>query len=503
MSEPLLTLTGLSKSFPGVKALDRVSLELYPGQVTALIGENGAGKSTLVKSMTGIYQPDEGVIKIRGKPVSLPSPHAAFGLGITAIHQETVLFDELTVGENIFLGHAPKTGFGTIDWSRLRQKSRDVLSEMGAAHINPSSILKELGIANKHLVAVARAMSIKADIVIMDEPTAALSHKEIKDLFDLIEHLKNSGKAILFISHKFDEIYRIAERFTVFRDGQFIGKGLIDDTDQSQIVQMMVGRSVDQIYPQKKATIGSPVLSVAHLSHPTEFNDISFALNKGEILGFYGLVGSGRSEVMQALFGITTPSAGTVTLQDTNVDFNSPADAIDAGIVYVPEERGKQGVVVDLPIFQNVSLPSLGKTSRNGFLQLAKEFTLVRDYATRLDLRAASLSQHAGTLSGGNQQKVVVAKWLATQPKVIILDEPTKGIDIGSKAAVHEFMGDLASQGLSVIMVSSELPEILGMSDRVVVMREGLIVDIYKNDDALTSERLVMAAAGINDGALS
>jgi rhamnose transport system ATP-binding protein len=337
----------------------------------------------------------------------------------------------------------------------------------------------------------------------MDEPTAALSHKEIKDLFDLIEHLKNSGKAILFISHKFDEIYRIAERFTVFRDGQFIGKGLIDDTDQSQIVQMMVGRSVDQIYPQKKATIGSPVLSVAHLSHPTEFNDISFALNKGEILGFYGLVGSGRSEVMQALFGITTPSAGTVTLQDTNVNFNSPADAIDAGIVYVPEERGKQGVVVDLPIFQNVSLPSLGKTSRNGFLQLAKEFTLVRDYATRLDLRAASLSQHAGTLSGGNQQKVVVAKWLATQPKVIILDEPTKGIDIGSKAAVHEFMGDLASQGLSVIMVSSELPEILGMSDRVVVMREGLIVDIYTNDDALTSERLVMAAAGINDGALS
>ena len=503
MSEPLLTLTGLSKSFPGVKALDGVSLELYPRQVTALIGENGAGKSTLVKSMTGIYQPDEGVIKIRGKSVSLPSPHAAFGLGITAIHQETVLFDELTVAENIFLGHAPKTGFGTIDWGRLRQKARDVLNEMGAAHINANSVLKELGIANKHLVAVARAMSIKADIVIMDEPTAALSHKEIKDLFDLIEHLKNADKAILFISHKFDEIYRIADRFTVFRDGQFIGKGLIGDTDQSHIVQMMVGRSVDQIYPQKTAKIGAPVLNVSHLSHPTEFNDITFELNTGEILGFYGLVGAGRSEVMQALFGITTPTAGTVTLQGTVVDFKSPADAINAGIVYVPEERGKQGVVTDLPIFQNVSLPSLGKTSRNGFLKLAKEFALVRDYATRLDLRASSLSQHAGTLSGGNQQKVVVAKWLATQPKVIILDEPTKGIDIGSKAAVHEFMGDLASQGLSVIMVSSELPEILGMSDRVVVMREGLMVDIYTNDDALTSESLVMAAAGIGGGAMA
>lgn len=501
MSEPLLTLTGLSKSFPGVKALAEVSLELYPGEVTALIGENGAGKSTLVKSMTGIYQPDAGVIKIRGNPVSLTSPHVAFELGITAIHQETVLFDELSVAENIFLGHAPKTIFGTIDWGCLRQQARDVLAEMDAAHIDADTMLKELGIANKHLVAVARAMSIKADIVIMDEPTAALSHKEIKDLFTLIEHLKSSRKAILFISHKFDEIYRIADRFTVFRDGELIGKGLIGDTEQSQIVQMMVGRSVDQIFPKKKASIGTPVLKVSNLSHPTEFRDISFQLNTGEILGFYGLVGAGRSEVMQALFGITTPSAGTVTLQGAFVNFQSPADAINNGIVYVPEERGKQGVVTDLPIFQNVSLPSLGKTSRNGFLQLAEEFALVRDYATRLDLRAASLSQHAGTLSGGNQQKVVVAKWLATQPKVIILDEPTKGIDIGSKAAVHDFMSDLASQGLSVIMVSSELPEILGMSDRVVVMREGLMVDTYANSDTLTSEKLVMAAAGIDDGA--
>ena len=501
MSEPLLTLTGLSKSFPGVKALADVSLELYPGEVTALIGENGAGKSTLVKSMTGIYQPDAGVIKIRGNPVSLPSPHAAFELGITAIHQETVLFDELSVAENIFLGHAPKTIFGTIDWGCLRQQARDVLAEMGAAHIDADTVLKELGIANKHLVAVARAMSIKSDIVIMDEPTAALSHKEIKDLFALIEHLKSSGKAILFISHKFDEIYRIADRFAVFRDGELIGKGLIGDTEQSQIVQMMVGRSVDQIFPKKQASIGAPVLKVSNLSHPTEFRDISFQLNTGEILGFYGLVGAGRSEVMQALFGITTPSAGTVTLQGAVVNFQSPADAIKTGIVYVPEERGKQGVVTDLPIFQNVSLPSLGKTSRNGFLQLAEEFALVRDYATRLDLRAASLSQHAGTLSGGNQQKVVVAKWLATQPKVIILDEPTKGIDIGSKAAVHDFMSDLASQGLSVIMVSSELPEILGMSDRAVVMREGLMVETYANNDTLTSEKLVMAAAGIDDGA--
>jgi rhamnose transport system ATP-binding protein len=331
----------------------------------------------------------------------------------------------------------------------------------------------------------------------MDEPTAALSHKEIEDLFTLIEHLKSEGKAILFISHKFDEIYRIADRYTVFRDGEMVGKGLIKDTDQKEIVQMMVGRSVDQIFPKNNIKIGAPILQVANLSHPTEFDNISFDLHQGEILGFYGLVGAGRSEIMQALFGITRASTGSVILDGKRRQFRSPANAIKAGIVYVPEERGKQGIVADLPIYQNVGLPSLHKTSRNGVLQLAEEFALAREFTERLDLRASSLSQPTGTLSGGNQQKVVVAKWLATQPRVIILDEPTKGVDIGSKAAVHAFMGDLVAQGLSVIMVSSEIPEVLGMSDRVVVMREGLIVDTKANDGTLTAEQLVMTAAGI------
>ena len=501
MSQPKLTLTGISKSFPGVKALNNVSLELYPGEVTALIGENGAGKSTLVKSMTGIYRPETGEIRIDGTPVSLTTPHRAFELGITAIHQETVLFDELSVAENIYLGHAPRTSFGIIDWREMRGQARRVLDEMGAGHIDAETKLKELGIANKHLVAVARAMSIESHIVIMDEPTAALSHKEIEDLFTLIEHLKSEGKAILFISHKFDEIYRIADRYTVFRDGEMVGKGLIKDTSQTEIVQLMVGRAVDQIYPKNEIEIGDPILQVVNLSHPTEFDDISFELRQGEILGFYGLVGAGRSEVMQALFGITRTSAGTVTLDGKPQHFRSPADAINAGIVYVPEERGKQGVVTDLPIFQNVGLPSLTKTSRGGVLQLAKEFALAREFTERLDLRASSLSQQAGTLSGGNQQKVVVAKWLATQPRVIILDEPTKGIDIGSKAAVHAFMGDLVAQGLSVIMVSSELPEILGMSDRIVVMREGRMIETKNNDGTLTAETLVMTAAGITGDA--
>ena len=500
MTNPALTLTGISKSFPGVRALNGVSLELVPGQVTALIGENGAGKSTLVKILTGIYQPDDGEIAIGGKPVTLPTAHAAFEHGITAIHQETVLFEEMSVAENIFLGHVPRTRLGLIDWGRMRREARAILDDMGAGHIDEYAPLKDLGIANRHLVGVARAMSIDARIVIMDEPTAALSQKEIEDLFVLIDLLREDGKAVLFISHKFDEIYRIADRYTVFRDGEMVGKGLIRETSQSEIVRLMVGRSVDQIFPERTVSIGEPVLTVSDLSHPTEFDAISFELRKGEILGFYGLVGAGRSEVMQALFGITRHSRGTIALNGKPVAPRSPAEAVDEGIVYVPEERGKQGVVIGMPIFENVSLPSLGRTSRNGVLRLAEEFKLARTYTERLDLRASSLSQDVGTLSGGNQQKVVIAKWLATSPEVIILDEPTKGIDIGSKAAVHEFMGELVAQGLAVIMVSSELPEILGMSDRVVVMREGRMVAEFDNT-GLSAETLVRAAAGIAEQA--
>lgn len=493
---PMLSLSGVSKSFPGVRALHNVSLSLYPGQVTALIGENGAGKSTLVKILTGIYQPDEGEIRIGGDAVKLPTADAAFRHGITAIHQETVLFDDLSVAENIFLGHAPRNRFGLIDWRTMRANAREVLETMGAGHIDADARLRDLGIANKHLVAVARAMSIDARIVIMDEPTAALSAKEIQELFELIEFLKSDGKAILFISHKFDEIYRIADRYTVFRDGEMIGEGLLADKPQNEIVKMMVGRAVDHIFPERQPKIGSTILSVSGLSHPTEFDGISFELRQGEILGFYGLVGAGRSEVMQAIAGMTRTSAGSITIDGAPIAPKSAAEVIEAGIVYVPEERGRQGVVIGLPIFQNVSLPSLDRTSKSGLLQLAEEFRLARTYTERLDLRASSLSQDVGTLSGGNQQKVVIAKWLATEPKVIILDEPTKGIDIGSKAAVHGFMAELVAQRLSVIMISSELPEILGMSDRVIVMREGRIAAVFENK-GLDAEILVRAAAGI------
>lgn len=494
---PLLSLSGVTKTFPGVRALWNVSLRLYPGKVTALVGENGAGKSTVVKVLTGIYQPDEGEIRIAGQPVEFPTPQSAESAGVTAIHQETVLFDELSVAENIFLGHAPKGRFGLIDTKAMAARAREILSSIGAM-IEPSATLKDLGTANKHLVAIARALSIDARVVIMDEPTAALSHKEIEELYELVDGLKRQGKAILFISHKFEEIFRIADFYTVYRDGQMIGDGTISGVSEPELIKMMVGRDVSQVFPERDRNIGDEVLVVDGYDHPTEFADVGFTLRRGEILGFYGLVGAGRSEFMQSLFGITRPSGGSVEIENVPVTIRSPADAVASGIVYVPEDRGRQGAIAALPIFQNVTLPSLARTSRNGFLKLAEEFKLAREYTQRLDLRAASLDTDVGNLSGGNQQKVVIAKWLATQPKVIILDEPTKGIDIGSKAAVHEFMAELAAQGLAVIMVSSEIPEIVGMSDRVIVMREGRIAAELDRAD-ISPETLVGHAAGIRE----
>ncbi|WP_417258466.1 sugar ABC transporter ATP-binding protein [Celeribacter sp.] len=494
---PVVSMDAITKTFPGVKALDQVNLDLYAGQVTALVGENGAGKSTTVKILTGIYKTDGGTIRIDGGPVFFGSPKDAAYAGITAIHQETVLFDELSVAENIYIGHAPRTRLGLIDTAQMHRNAEVLLKSIDAPFSSHTQ-LRELGIANKHLVAIARALSVDARVVIMDEPTAALSHKEIEELYELVETLKAQGKAILFISHKFDEIFRIADRFTVFRDGGFVADGKIADINENELVNMMVGRSVDQIFPSRAMNAGEEVLKVVGYSHPTEFADITFTLNRGEILGFYGLVGAGRSEFMQSLFGVTKPSKGICRINGKLSVIRSPAEAVEAGIVYVPEDRGKQGAIIGLPIFQNITLPSLRRTSKSGFLRLAEEFKLAREYAERFDLRAASLDQDVGNLSGGNQQKVVIAKWLATQPQVIILDEPTKGIDIGSKAAVHEFMAELAAQGLSVIMVSSEIPEVIGMSDRVIVMRDGRIAAEVACDD-LSPETLVRHAAGIVD----
>ena len=494
LPEPVLSLRGIEKRFPGMLALSGVDLDLRPGRVTALIGENGAGKSTIVKVLTGIYRPDAGTMAMDGRPLHVASAQDAVRAGIAAIHQETVLFDALSVAENIFIGHAPRTRWGAVDHRAMRARAADVLARIGA-RIDPAAQVGDLGIASRHLVAIARALSVEARVVVLDEPTAALSAHEIEEVYVLVERLKGEGKAILFISHKFDEVFRIADDWTVFRDGALVGSGRIADVSEDDLVRLMVGRDVGQVFPARGHAPGDEVLKVVGYAHPTEFADIGFDLRAGEILGFYGLVGAGRSEVMQALFGVTRPSKGVIRLDGRIMVIRSPADAIAAGIVYVPEDRGRQGAVLGLPIVDNVALPSLGRLSRAGFVSMAREYALAREYTARLDLRAAALDQDIGQLSGGNQQKVVLARWLATKPRVVILDEPTKGIDVGSKAAVHAFMAELAAAGLAVIMVSSEIPEVLGMSDRVIVMREGRIVARLDRAEA-TPERLVREAAG-------
>ncbi|MGE3831261.1 MAG: sugar ABC transporter ATP-binding protein [Parvibaculaceae bacterium] len=494
MSDPLLTLSGISKSFPGVRALHDVSLALKPGRVTALIGENGAGKSTIVKILTGIYQPDAGEIRVQGVARSFTSPRDAWGAGIAAIHQETVMFDELSVAENIFMGHMPTRTPRLVDWPEMYARSAALLKRIDAA-IPTEFKLKRLSVAQKHLVEIARALSHEAQVVIMDEPTAALSAYEIDDLFRIVAQLKAEGRAIVFISHKFDEIFRIADDFVCLRDGEKVGEGPIASVTESGLVRMMVGRPVDQVFPKRDVPIGDIVLRVEGLSNATEYADISFDLRKGEILGLYGLVGAGRTEAMQGLFGITPPSRGNVMLEGKRLSIEAPPDAIAAGISYVPEDRQEQGAILSLGIRENVTLANLLKYVHGLFLSRSLERAETRKLGKRLAVKAANWEQRLAELSGGNQQKVVIAKWLATRPKVILLDEPTKGIDIGSKAAVHDFIGELAQEGLAVVLISSELPEIMGLADRVIVMKEGRIVEQFKRGQ-WSAEDIVGAATG-------
>lgn len=491
----VLSLTGVSKTFPGVRALHDVRLVLNKGEVTALVGENGAGKSTLVKILTGIYALDSGSVNVQGKPVAFKSPRDAWASGIVAIHQETVMFDELSIAENIFMGHAPTARMGRLDWRAMRDRSRLLLDAL-ESDLDPTTPVKRLGVAQKHLVEIARALSHDARVVIMDEPTAALSAHEIEDLFRIVERLKMDGRAILFISHKFDEIFRIADRWTCLRDGEHVGDGSIADTTERQLVSLMVGRPIDRVFPKTRVALGKTLLEVEDLSHPTEFDGVTFSLRRGEILGLYGLVGAGRSEAMQCLFGLTRPSRGEIRIDGTKVELTSTAQAVAAGISYVPEDRQTQGAVLPFGVLENITLASLSRYTASGVLLPARELSQTRRLGERLAVKAAHWEQALGELSGGNQQKVVIGKWLATHPRILILDEPTKGIDIGSKAAVHEFMGELAAEGLAIVLISSELPEVMGMSDSILVMREGRVAARFERDKA-TPEAIVRAASGL------
>jgi rhamnose transport system ATP-binding protein len=493
--ETILECRKLSKFFPGIKALDEVDFAVRAGEVHALIGENGAGKSTLVKIITGILRPDSGRMFLQGRQTRFDSPLASQAAGIAAIHQEATMFPELSVTENIYMGHHRKLGgLPFLNWGAMRRKTRALLSEL-ELDIDPDTPVKNLSVAQRHMVEIVKALSLDARIVIMDEPTSALSLREVEDVYAIIRRLKEDGRAIVFISHKFEDIYEIADRFTVLRDGRFAGEGPVAGTAMDEIVRMMVGRSLTQMFPKVPVEPGGVLVKVEGLSRTGIFRDVSFELHSGEILGFFGLVGAGRSEVMQAVFGMEPADSGSVFLEEKRVRASDPKSVMEKGIAYVPEDRQLQGTILAMNIRENVTLPVIEGISRGAFLDLVRERELTQEYGSRMEIKAAGWEQAVNSLSGGNQQKVVLAKWLATRPRVLILDEPTKGIDVGTKARVHEFVSRLAAEGLGIILVSSELPEILGMSDSIVVMHEGRVSGRFARDEA-SQEVLIKAAMG-------
>ena len=489
-----LELKNISKNFHGVKALQDVDFQLKENSIHALLGENGAGKSTLVKILCGVYQPDSGSILLNNKQQSISDPSISLSLGISAIHQESVMFDELTVTENVFIGNHLTKSNGLVDWSSMQDKTHQLLKDL-EANIEPNEKIKDLSIAQRHIVQISRSLIHDADIVIMDEPTASLSQKEINELYAIIRNLKNQNKSIVFISHKLDEVMEVCDEFTVLRDGELIKSDLISNTNKDQLITHMAGREVNQIFPKNNVTIENEIFEVRNLFKKTQFKNINFNLRKKEILGFYGLVGSGRTEIMKSIFGITKLDEGEILFNDQKISITKPSDAIDQGIVYLSEERQQLGMTGLMSVKDNINMAIMDRNSNFHVMNTLKEIKNASAMQEKLNIKVSYWSQLTQSLSGGNQQKTVIAKWLSTKPKVLILDEPTKGIDVRSKSAVHEFMGELVEEGMSIMMISSELPEILGMCDRVVVMYRGLIRDILDVKKA-SSEQIVKLASG-------
>ena len=489
-----LELKNISKNFHGVNALKDVNFQLKPNSIHALLGENGAGKSTLVKILCGVYQPDGGSIFLNGNQVTIADPAKSLALGISAIHQESVMFDELTVTENIFIGNHITKSNGLIDWKAMRVKTQKILDDL-EANILPDEKIKDLSIAQRHIVQISRSLIHDADIVIMDEPTASLSQKEINELYEIIRNLKKQNKSIIFISHKLDEVMEVCDEYTVLRDGALINADLISNTNKDQLITHMAGREINQIFPKNIVTIEDEIFSVKNLYKKTQFKNINFNLRKKEILGFYGLVGSGRSEVMKSIFGITKLDEGEIIFKNNSLKIKDPSDAIKNGIVYLSEERQNLGMTGLMSVKDNINMAIMEKNSDLFVINNQKETENAAEMQEKLNIKVSYWSQLTQSLSGGNQQKTVIAKWLSTKPEVLILDEPTKGIDVRSKSAVHEFMGELVENGMSIIMVSSELTEILGMCDRVVVMYKGLIKEILDVKNT-SSEQIVKIASG-------
>ncbi|MDR6225424.1 sugar ABC transporter ATP-binding protein [Desmospora profundinema] len=494
--EPYLEMKGVQKSFAGVKVLKGVDFSLLSGEVHALVGQNGAGKSTLMKVLGGIYPKDGGRIRVRGKERAIVSPRVAASLGIGIIHQELNLVPQLTVAENLFLGREHIIdGWPVIRWRRMREEASSLLERIGV-NINPARRVEELSVGQQQLVEIAKVLSMKAEILVLDEPTAALTHRETKTLFETIRSLKSQGTGIVYISHRMEEIFRISDRITVLRDGEIVSTRKTVETDMDELVRMMVGRKIKECFPQKRPRLfGEERIRVENLSRRGMVEGIHFSIRAGEILGLFGLMGAGRTETADLLFGVRRKDSGRIWIDHEPVRIRQPRDAIQAGLTYVTENRKGNGLLLSMTVKENLSLPHLTSLSFTGVIHRHREEALARNLVRRLSIRTNGTKQQVGFLSGGNQQKVVIGKWLARRPKVCILDEPTRGVDISAKKEIYQLMNRLTGEGMAILLISSDLPELLSMSDRVLVLHEGRPADFFSKEEA-TRENVMTAATG-------
>lgn len=491
----LLEVINVTKGFPGVVALDDVQLRVRPGSVLALMGENGAGKSTLMKIIAGIYQPDSGELRLRGKPVTFAGPLAALQAGIAMIHQELNLMPHMNIAENIWIGREQLNGLHMIDHKAMFRCTAQLLERL-RIDLDPQELVGNLSIAERQMVEIAKAVSYDSDILIMDEPTSAITDKEVAHLFSIIADLKSQGKGIIYITHKMNEVFSIADEVAVFRDGAYIGLQRADSMNGDSLISMMVGRELTQLFPVRETPIGDLLLSVRDLRLDGVFEGVSFDLHAGEILGIAGLMGSGRTNIAETIFGITPSDGGEIRLDGLPVRISSPNQAIEKGFALLTEDRKLTGLFPCLSVLENMEMAILPLYAGNGFIQQKALRALCEDMCKKLRVKTPSLEQCIDTLSGGNQQKALLARWLMTNPRVLILDEPTRGIDVGAKVEIYRLISFLASEGMAVIMISSELPEVLGMSDRVMVMHEGELMGTLDRSEA-TQERVMQLASGI------
>ncbi len=489
--KPALQVRGARKAFGGVQALAGAELELFPGEIHALLGENGAGKSTLLKSLAGVHRLDAGEVTVAGAPFVPGSTRRSQEQGIAVIYQEPSLFPELSLAENVFVGRQPLHA-GRVDWKAMSKAASELFTRLGV-QLEPDRKARGLSIADQQIVEIAKALSMSANVIVMDEPTAALSSAEVDRLFGVARRLRTEGAAVVFVSHRLDEVFALCDRVTIMRDGATVHTCAIDEIDTAQVVRWMVGRELTDMFPKVPAEVGGVVLSVRGLSRTGQFEDISFEVRAGEIVGLAGLVGSGRSEVVRAIFGVDRYDSGSVEFLGAPLPANRPSAAMELGVALVPEDRRQEGLFMPSAISRNFAMTRLKSLSRRGLITNGAERELGKEWAARMQVKFSDLANPVQQLSGGNQQKVVLGKWLATDPKLLIVDEPTRGIDVGTKAEVHRLLSTEAAKGMAVLMISSELPEVLGMADRIIVMREGRITAEFSRAEA-TQERIMHAA---------